>query len=265
MINENFRIANWNLERPHKKSAKLDLAIQKIKEINPDIIVLTESSGIVDLGPEYHVAHSEEYEDLPLDQWAAIYSKWPINKQIKTSDEHGTTCSLIGAPFGELIVYATIIPYHNAGVCDGGKYAYAPRKYKPWEMHKENIISQGADWKRIAAEYPGVLLVVAGDFNQTRDKQKWGYGTKDVRDMLTRTLEHCNLTCLTEEDLAANGKLKTDPKKGYPRRNIDHICLTTEWVEQLNYLYVGAWDHFTEQGKYMSDHNGVFMDFNMPR
>jgi len=26
---------------------------------------------------------------------------------------------------------------------------------------------------------------------------------------------------------------------------------------------VGAWDHFTEDGKYMSDHNGVYVAFEI--
>jgi endonuclease/exonuclease/phosphatase family metal-dependent hydrolase len=44
-----FRIATWNLERPRKWSLELARAIQKIDEIDADIIILTETSSLVQL------------------------------------------------------------------------------------------------------------------------------------------------------------------------------------------------------------------------
>ena len=129
-------------------------------------------------------------------------------------------------------------------------------------MHKENIILQSADWIKILAEYNDIPLVVAGDFNQTRDDLKGGYGTKATRELLTLALETCNLSCVTNEDFSANGKLKKDPKKGTIKRNIDHICISKNWKEKLK-TNIGAWDHFTDDGKYMTDHNGVYLDFNI--
>jgi len=48
-----YKIANWNLERPKLKTEKTKLATEKIKEINADIIVLTETSKAVDLSELY--------------------------------------------------------------------------------------------------------------------------------------------------------------------------------------------------------------------
>lgn len=258
-----YRVANWNVERPLKPSKKVELAINKIKDINPDLLILTETSDIVDLRQNYFVSQTESYADLPNEQWAAIWSKWPIEKEITTFDSKRATCALINAPFGKIIVYATIIPYHNAGVLDGGKYEYAPQKYKAWQMHKENIILQSADWLQTSGEYPGIPLIVAGDFNQTRDGKKGGYGTIDSRNLLTKALEICNLCCVTDEDFSENGKLKPDPKKGYTRRNIDHICISNFLHERFSNISIGAWDHFTDDGTYMTDHNGVYIDFTI--
>ena len=258
---EIYRVANWNLERPQKVSKKLTLALEKIHEINPDIIILTETGSLVDLSPEYSVSQTESYDDLPDEQWAAIWSKWPIEKEVETFDSRRTACALIQAPFGKLLVYATIIPYHNAGVVNGGKYAHVPKKYKAWQMHKENIILQGADWLKLSEEYPDVPLCIAGDFNQTRDRKKGGYGTRDGRQLLTQILEVCNVCCVTDDDFAGNGKLQPDPKKGYTRRSVDHICISEDWKNSLQNVTVGAWDHFTELGEYMSDHNGVYLEF----
>lgn len=129
-------------------------------------------------------------------------------------------------------------------------------------MHNENILLQSADWLQISGEYPGIPLCVAGDFNQTRDGKKGGYGTIDCRNLLTQALEICDLCCITEEDFGENGKLQPDPKKGYPRRNIDHICISNSFHENLSSISIGAWDHFTDEGTYMTDHNGVYLDFS---
>lgn len=262
-MKETYRIANWNLERPLKPTKKIKLAIQKIKEINPDICILTETSSLVHLGEEYFISQTKEFADSPGEQWSAIWSKWPITKEIQTFDPRRATCALIASPFGDIIIYATIIPYHNAGVIEGGKYSYAPKKYSVWQMHKEDIILQGDDWLRISADHPGIPLCVAGDFNQTRDGKKGGYGTNETRDLLTKTLEICHLSCVTNEDFGENGKLNPDPRKGTTRRNIDHICISKNWDVDLNNLFVGAWDNFTEDGTYMTDHNGVYLEFSM--
>jgi hypothetical protein len=42
-----YKIANWNLERPKSKNEKTKLAIEKIREVNADLIVLTETSKLL--------------------------------------------------------------------------------------------------------------------------------------------------------------------------------------------------------------------------
>ena len=78
--------------------------------------------------------------------------------------------------------------------------------------------------------------------------------------MLTAQLERNNLVCITEEDFGKTGKLGIDPKKGYYRHNIDHICMPSS----LQVLNVGVWDHFSVEQEF-SDHNGVFADVTWHR
>lgn len=104
-------------------------------------------------------------------------------------------------------------------------------------------------------------LVIAGDFNQTRDNSFRTYGTKFGRELLSMKLSQCRLCCLTTEDFGATGKLSIDPSKGWTRNNIDHICVTDKAFTVND---VGAWDHFTESGKFLSDHNGVYVDLAQP-
>lgn len=114
------------------------------------------------------------------------------------------------------------------------------------------------DWARlIHDEGRNLPFFVAGDFNQTRDGSSKTYGTKSSRNLLNEELSRNNLTCLTTEDFGASVKLRVDPIKGRVRNNIDHICMTRNAFQIVD---VGAWDHFNERGRYLSDRNGVYVD-----
>lgn len=154
----------------------------------------------------------------------------------------------------EILVYGTIIPYHQAGVF-GARYGNLG--YKSWEYHEKDLYSQSKNWRELM-EIEKLPLIVIGDFNQTRNNK--GYGTSKVRRILTDLLEDLSLKCVTEIDFSEN-YLTEDPKKGKTRNNIDHICISKDLLDRMRSYEVGAWDHFTNQGKYMSDHNGVYFEF----
>ena len=255
-----YRIANWNLERPRKGSKRTLLTIEKINEINADIFVLTESSDAINLIPEYSGIKSIPFDKSPKENWVAIWTKWEITTPIQTFDPKRTACGLVNSPFGELIIYGTIIPYHMAGV-SGNRYEQTG--YKTWQLHEEDILSQSQDWNRIQLLYPDAALVVLGDFNQTRDNLPKGYGTINGREVLSKELERNNLNCLTGIDFSKTGQLTVDPKKGKVRRNIDHICVSINLLSKFENLQVSAWNHFNNDDVYMSDHNGVLIDFEI--
>ncbi|MDB4392092.1 hypothetical protein N9006_01965 [bacterium] len=48
-----MRIVNWNVERPALSSPKNALRIRHLLNLQPDIVVLTETSTSIDLGPDY--------------------------------------------------------------------------------------------------------------------------------------------------------------------------------------------------------------------
>ena len=256
--NKIYRIANWNLERPKKGTKKTKLAHEQIERINADILLLTETSDAINLEPIYKSVKSVPFDRNPNEQWITIWSKWKIEKQFKTFDNKRTICALIKSPIGSLIIYGTIIPYHMAGV-SGKRYDFSG--YKPWELHEEDIIRQSDDWKKIQSENKNTPFFVIGDFNQTRDDLPKGYGTINGRELLTKKLKETDLSCVTEIDFSKTKQLSIDFKKGKVRRNIDHICVSSNWLQTLNNYEVGAWDNFDKNGNYMSDHNGVFLDF----
>lgn len=253
-----YKIANWNLERPKSKTEKIKFAIEKIKEVNADVIVLTESSDAIDLSELYPFQISTlSYERTPNEQWVSILSKWKITKQIETFDNYRTVSGIIESPFGNFIVFGTIIPYHLAGVT-GTRYGNL--NYKKWEYHEKDLYAQSENWKKLL-ETEKLPLFVIGDFNQTRFNNE-GYGTPKIRQILTDLLNELDLKCVTEIDFSERFLTK-DPKNGKIRKNIDHICVSKSLLNLMKSYEVGAWNHFTEQGQFMSDHNGVYIDFDI--
>lgn len=251
-----YKIANWNLERPKSKTKKTKLAIEKILEINADIIVLTETSKSVDLREFYPFQIStKSYERTPDEQWVTIWSKWEILKQIETFDNFRTVSGTIKSPFGDIIVFGTIIPYHQAGVSG---IRYGNLNYKIWEYHEKDLYAQSENWKKLI-ESENLPLFVIGDFNQTRFNNQ-GYGTARVREILTNLLIETDLECVTEIDFSEK-YLTEVPIKKKIRNNIDHICVSKSLLKKMNNIEVGAWNNFTENGEYMSDHNGVYIEF----
>lgn len=241
-----MRIATWNLEHGAKRKRPIPPQIAKIKEINPDVLVLTETCNEVDLSPFGYTGVSCK-KNNDGNYYAAIWTRFPIIGVHQTSDPTLTVCAQVACPLGNLLVYGTIITYH----LDKGPNEDS----RAWAEHYKAIGVQGDDWARLSAE-TGLPMIIAGDFNQTRDGSKRTYGTKHGRDLLTAQLSRSSLSCLTTEDFGSSGKINIDPAKGWARNNIDHICTTKDAFEILS---VGAWDHFSD-GIYLSDHNGVYLD-----
>lgn len=246
-----MRIATWNLDHAYNSTRPIQQQIAKILDIAPDIIVLTETAESVDLSAYgYFVAYPAQKNGYQK-YCAAIWSKWRINRILPVSETMLSVCADVSTPLGAVAVYGTIIPYHGYKGKDG--------KSECWEEHYKAISQQSQDWANIIRDNPDHSLIVAGDFNQTRDGTTHTYGTQQGRCLLTQALEQLNIKCLTEENFGINRKLKSDPQKQKIRNNIDHICVAGN---SLKAHYVGAWDHFTTEGISLSDHNGVYVDFD---
>ena len=242
----NLRIATWNLERPkpnaHSKNSR---RIEKIREINADIWVLTETSSAIALAGYDSLASESQpgYHSIG-ESFATIWSRWPVRRKLPTFDPFFNVCAEVESPAGPMIVFGTIITYANDKGPDG--------KARRWEEHRKSIGSHRADWLRLRQEFPNHLFCVAGDFNQSRDGSGWYEDAESVK-ILSAALDGSDLQCVTEDDMRANGTLKS-------RASIDHICLSKSLVSQG--ITVGVWEGTTDDGCQMSDHNGVVISIN---
>jgi len=128
--------------------------LEIIKEVNADILVLTETNSVIHPGPDYITCVASR--SLPLNQLydncihhegenrTTIWAKYLLNEQIKTSNDDTNTCCSLSSPFGSIIVYGTII-----GI-QGHK--------KPWfEEDLNNLIKD----KDLFSDN----CIIAGDFN----------------------------------------------------------------------------------------------------
>lgn len=192
-----MKIATWNIERL-KHSKKLDVMLAKIGKVNADILVLTETDTRVN--PDYPFKVSTNI--LPTDNYksterrCSVFSKFEIIGSYETYDGLTTICPEVRTPFGNLLVYSTII----------GVYGNRHPSFK------EDLEKQLADFKRLGKR----PLCIVGDFNLSFSDNY--YFTNAGRNALNSSLAENGLINLTA-DL---------------NETIDHICLSKHFLGDRN-------------------------------
>lgn len=241
-----MRIATWNLERPKLQGlARNSHIVEKIREVNADIWILTETNAAVSPGDAYFSAATlpePKYHSLG-ESYTAIWTTWRMLRMIPTFDDMAI-CVELETPVGRMLVYGTIITYAN----DRGPKNTSKR----WVEHRKAILKHSEDWQRIRKDYPDHHFIVGGDFNQSRDGSGW-YEDHDSVLLLTDALQQASLTCVTDLDMRKEGKLKN-------RASIDHICISEGLIADFS-----VWEGTTDDSQRMSDHNGVLVELKTIR
>lgn len=246
----NLRLATWNLdEASTTNKTRASHQIEKIREIDADILVLTETSDLIDLSEFGYDHKSNKIKNAYGKYCASIWSKHEIRKRIQTYDEETAVCCEITLPNNKnIMTYGTIITYlSDKGPSGISKFA---------EEHYKEILNHGRDWENIIKSESPEIFCVAGDFNQPRDGSNWysahSANKKGVEE-LTLQLDKLNLECLTDHDFTASGQLQG-------RHNVDHICVTKNSIQPHR---VGVWQGTYGNNKKLSDHNGVYVDISI--
>ena len=242
-----MRIGTWNLERPDPKDTVRNLArIEKIREIDADIWILTETHRVINLSATHHAAATapSPRKPRPGEACATIWSRWPIVRRIDTSDPTEAVCVEVAHPDGAMLIYGSIIAY--------GGYKGPAGSSPMWEQHYHFIDWHGQDWLRLRREFPTHPLITGGDYNQNRDGARW-YGTRKGRDLLSHALNDAGLRCATELDFVAAGKLEK-------RHTVDNLCLDESLAARV--VNVDAWERTRPDGLMLSDHSGIMVDLD---
>jgi endonuclease/exonuclease/phosphatase family metal-dependent hydrolase len=216
------KIATWNIERPSESSKERNAKIvAALKEIDADILILTETNSLIQPGEEYSsfattslgLLDEPHYKDG--ENRTTVWSKYPVHRYIKTYDSFTSICVGIRTPLGELNVYGTII-----GI-------YGNRN----ESFKVDLEMQLADWRRICSMAD---ICVAGDLNISFADNY--YYTKDGRQKIDACFKQMRVHNLTRE---------------IPE-NIDHIAISESFLKSVA-RKTKVWN----EDKKLSDHIGV--------
>lgn len=257
-----MRIATWNLERPNaNEHAKIEGVLGRIKAVDADIWILTETNTCLSPGSEFqsHASLSmtapEKYADG--ENRTTIASRLPILATIPTHDPETAVCVEVSWGNSRALVYGTILAYHAAGT----RYTYRFQGHdvsgrESWELHYESIASHAEEWKHLRREYPTHHFILGGDLNQTRTGSL-GYGTHHGRELLGNALAECDLVCATGGNI-----LSLDDATEMPPV-IDHICIDRGLAR--NQTAVRGWlAGAISAGKRLSDHSGTVVEIKEP-
>lgn len=215
-----MKILTWNIER--LKRNKDQLILEKLSEIDADILILTETSSKINLGKEYSFISTKA---LPPDfdginyrngeNRVTIWTKFRIIALHDTYDTYTSVCADIETPIGLLTVYGTIM-----GVF-GGKGA----------RFESDLQEQLADIEKISVRNN---FCIAGDLNVTFSG--YAYPSHKARLILTEkfnTLSLINTTASIED-------------------SVDHIILSHNILNDRE-VKISTWNTVKE----LSDHIGI--------
>ena len=209
--------------------------------IDADIWFLTETHRDIEPTEEFFSCFSGT-PDRPSpegERWAGIWSRWPIERLDSYSSDSArcAVARIASSPFGELILFGTVLPWTNAwrGIPGVGGQAF-----------EAALALQKRDWLCLKQDFPNATLILAGDFNQDLAHSHY-YGSRRKRSLLENALAEANLIALTS---GGNDPIARDSA---PMACIDHICIsagsglvldsTTRWPNSARPI-PGLSDHF---------------------
>lgn len=216
-----MKIATWNIERyDNKNRVKI---LEKLEEIDADILVLTETSQDISLKNYNQVSTKvlpKNHESILYkanENRVSIYSKYKICNLYETYDEYTTVCTELETPYGLLLVYGSII----------GVFGNKQPKFN------NDLVGHLTDFERL---FKNQNICIAGDFNITFTGQAWP--SKVARQKILDVQEKYKLVSETQKITNA----------------VDHILLSEHFIHGKE-LEIYTWNN----DKKISDHEGYML------
>jgi exonuclease III len=221
-----MKIANWNVERL-KHRAKLGKIVNFLKEINADILILTETDSQISLDNYKYCFSTPKLAEIQPEYYSetenriSICTNYKLINWHETYDKFTSLCVELETEYGDLIVYGTII----------GIYGNRHKNFT------EDLIKQFADFERLSKTRN---LCIGGDFNISFADNY--YYTKFGRDELNKSFSNNDMELLT----------------GNRQECIDHIAISRKIVNN-SIIEIGEWN----QDKSLSDHKGIYVNIKI--
>lgn len=238
-----MRIGTWNVE--YAAGAAKNSKRLEILRANPaDIWVLTETHDDLDLSPTHAPIHSlQRPTGRAGARWVSIWTNYEVLNRIDVVDPERTVAAMLNTPFGQMVVYGTVLPWHS----DRGKHA-DDVEVPYWSEHHREIQRQAAEWSELRNRHKDALMCVAGDLNMNINGPHY-YGTKLGRALLAEAMDANRLTCVTSTDRLPTSALRYPP--------IDHLLLSDTLAAHTR--VTAAWEGM-QDGVRLSDHSGLLVE-----
>ena len=234
------RIGTWNTEWARPTGPKGTLVKAALATPLCDVLCVTEGVAGILPGQGNVIEGGEDWGGRVRDdrRKVLLWSARPWAEVDRVGSERmpggrfvrGVTQTATGQA---LTVVGVCIPWF------GAQRQFGRRDAKRWELHGIWL----EEFETLRSTLPDERTVVLGDFNQRIPRQ---WAPKDVYEALMRTFEGF--------EIATKGNLE-----GAPRLAIDHIVHTPDIVSKG----ISIWPDRSEDGKYLSDHFGVWADFGL--
>jgi len=217
-----WNLVLWNLD--HARAKTHDAArVAAISESDPDIVVLTETHDrIRPEGEGWSPVHSKPRPGCGQgERWVSLWVRpdVAVTAIIDTLDPLRTVAALLDHQGRQLLVYATVMPWHS----DGGDAPADPPRAN-WSEHRRVVPEQVKEWRTLAARYPDASLLVAGDWNTDltvgTGLTRYPYGLKEQTAQLVDTTATLGLEIVT------SGQPDPGPERDWL---IDHVALPSNW------------------------------------
>ena len=237
-----MKIATWNVAYGRGEANKL--RIEKIREINADVWVLTETHDSLDLGVDFasfSTTPREKKGNRNLDdrsRWVTIWAKRNLGPvEVGTGDKDRTSACSVQFGDQKLVVFGTVLPWYT----DTERPSYG-----------EELEKQADDWGQLRDKNGG-LLCVAGDFNLNLGGPHY-YGSAVNKAKMLKALERthlvaCTCFCRTQTH---------DVNREFGL--IDHIAISQSLDKRARIDSI--WPKRDEMNRILSDHEGVAVTIN---
>jgi endonuclease/exonuclease/phosphatase family metal-dependent hydrolase len=230
-----MHVLTWNFARHAPGGWQTNAMVERIGQLAPDVICLTEAheTSLARM-PGHTLSSRGSYWSASVDseRKVLLWSKapWTDAQDLPAiSAISGVVSAVTEGPLGPVRVVGVCIPYHMASPFG------AEERAKPWSIHMAYLDALAPALHALRESGPPVIVV--GDFNQ-RVPAEWG--VHEVRAKFDHAFAHF--------DIVTRGDV---PGIGEP--SIDHIAVTRE----LRAKKVLGLARFDAEGKPMSDHFGV--------
>ena len=225
-----LKIVTWNLMRPNLKTQSRNTFFHEtLRNVDADIIVLTETNELINLGSNYFLSKTKQlpknHEGFSYSEGenrTTIYSKFPFTRHFNTYDEYTAICSEVLTPFGHLIIYGTITGV-TGGLDNRFRYDYEKQSIDIIEIGQKGNILVAGDFNTAFSGYPYPSHAIINEVDNFFEDNAIAVLTRNISD----TVDHIAFS----QQFLVNLKFETE-RLTFDKKITDHNLVSVTLEKQ---------------------------------